>query len=157
MTCYHHNLAMRAFSVADAGFDWNGDMAALLMPVVVEMNNAVQLAKTRTQYTPIDFAGTLTNAGVHTLCVLHRCWKDEWAASRIRDRRPLRGPAHLYHPVEVLVWPVLGMVCCACSHTSERDQMISCELLLLEIYRLADKMDIDLGGLIEDKIMIRSV
>jgi hypothetical protein len=94
----------------------------------------------------------LADAAIRLLVMLHDLTGGEWSDGRIRCRRPTLATRH--ERIEVLVWPIIARVCDAAERwrRDERsDVLIDLELAVLEVYRLADCVGVDLTAAIVAK------
>lgn len=86
----------------------------------------------------------LADTAIRVLSVLDAIWGDRWS-DRITHRHPK--PISAFAAIEVLLWPTLGYLCKAmeCRRHDDRLGAETClGLALLELWRLADALGIDL-------------
>lgn len=157
-----YETAARIREVADSkGWqkpDWETNFIHKLAFTVTELNEAVEGVH-GTQADPLDVE--LADTVIRLLDVVHALWPEKWSPGRIEGRiRPVaRIPTGLFQPIEVGVWPILKHL----SHAIEswrvndptfgkKDAMVSCELAILETFRLADRLGLDLDAAIERKV-----
>lgn len=153
-----HEVAARVSRIAlEKGFDkadWDENFVQKLAFVVTELDEAAQGAEGIGK-DPVD--RELADVAIRLLSCLHNISGDQWSAGRIEARRP---PARIgvWQPIEVALWPILRKLSQAIEcwrkndpEIGKKDAMICCELALLETFRLADRMGIDLMAVIESK------
>jgi NTP pyrophosphatase (non-canonical NTP hydrolase) len=88
----------------------------------------------------------LADVAIRLLSALHGMWGDNWG-DRVTHRHPK--PIDTWTPVEVLLWPILGNICKAIEARRHDARSRVCqwiELALLETFRLADALGIDLNA-----------
>lgn len=94
----------------------------------------------------------LADIALRTLAILHCVWGDSWSASRIEDRRQY-DLLRTFQPLEVLLFPTLRYIARAVedwrhaigfTDIRKTDAKINLELALLELWRLADALKVDL-------------
>ena len=152
-----HNYAARANKIAtEHGFStptWE-NLPVKLMFVITEIDE-LQVAMSCSNVQPETLA-ELADIAIRTLAVLGALWPDGWADSRITGRGQPTVDS-LYERPEVLLWPMVHQARKAIGYwrnDNQRDVMICLELLLLELWRLADRMRINLYAAIESKMSI---
>lgn len=106
----------------------------------------------------------LADIAIRLLSILEALWGDGWG-DRVTNRRPK--PINTYAPIEVLLWPTLGYVFKAIEARRHVPEVASVddetlrrsrarvgqwiELALLETWRIADALQVDLFAEIEKK------
>lgn len=93
----------------------------------------------------------LADTAIRLLSILHSLWGRDWG-DRVTSRKPKN--LNTFAPIEVLLWPILGSVFKAIEERRHDSQIRTCqwiELALLETFRLADALSIDLDKEIEIK------
>ncbi len=151
-------VAERVSRIAsEKGFDkadWDENFVQKLAFVITELDEAVQGAKGIGK-DPVELE--LADVAIRLLACLYGVSGTSWSPGRIEGRRsPER--IGVWQPIEVAVWPILRKVSEAIEcwrkndpEIGRKDAMICCELALLETFRLADRMGIDLLSIIELK------
>ena len=143
-----HTTAEHVDGIAkDNGFDpptWE-NLPVKLMLVVTEMDEARD-AVHGVGNDPLD--EELADIAIRLLSILHSIWGNEWM-DRVEGRksRTARGHTTPYQTMETLMWPIMGHVCKAVEawrHDNRRDTQQRVELALLETFRLADVLYIQL-------------
>lgn len=137
--------------------DWETNFVQKLAFALTELDEGVQWV----HGTGADPLGEeLADTAIRLLDVVHAIWPERWSPGRIEDRRSVPKPVHVgaFQPIEVLVWPTVRHICRAieCWRKNDpffgaKDAMIHCELGIMEIFRLADRVGIDLLSEIEKK------
>lgn len=146
-------LAEEVFNVArDRGFDaadWDSNFPAKLLLVITELDEAVQWVEGHGK-DPVEVE--LADTAIRLLNTLHSVWGRDWSAGRVEHRR---APDRMgtFEPLQVTLWPIIRNICGAIecwrrNGTSpindRKEAMICMELALLETFRAADRMGIDL-------------
>jgi hypothetical protein len=88
----------------------------------------------------------LADTAIRLLAILYGIWGDDWG-DRVTNRTPK--PINTWVPVEVLLWPALSRICKAIEARRHDQNSRVCqwiELAILELWRLADAMKIDLSA-----------
>lgn len=145
--------AERGFDVAD----WDENFVQKLAFVVTELDEAVQWVE-GTGKDPIGVE--LADTAIRLMACLHQIWGKDWSPSRITHRREPR-IVGLYEPIEVACWRVVRQLCKAIEAwrknapgQGKKDAMICVELALLETFRMADRLGINLIAEIENKTSV---
>jgi hypothetical protein len=103
------------------------------------------------------FTEELADAVMRILGILYPVWGDDWTASRVEQRRrpPPGAFCAAFDPVEVLLFAPFRHLCRAVEdwrYNLRGDVKIDLELALLELWRLADSLGLDLDWSIEQKL-----
>ena len=158
-------ISLIAWSAAEGarkrGFevpDWDQNLPAKLIFAIGELDEAVEA--TEFQYTNVDvFAEELADVCLRLLGVLHEI-SDEgknWCPDRIAERH-VEKPSMAFVPVEKLLWPALRYIIKAaeCWRTngpqSKSDAIINLELAVLAVFRVSDRLGIDLVAACDRKL-----
>lgn len=164
-------LAARVSAIAiEKGWqppDWETNFIQKLAFAITELNEGVDWVHGIGK-DPIEME--LADTAIRLLAVVHGLWPERWSPGRIESRRPPTLPsgaiAHergFYQPIEVGVWPVVRHICDAMEcwrkrdpEWAQKDAMISTEMAILETFRLADRLGIDLMVQIQKKAEINA-
>ena len=151
-----HTLATWANEIATAhGFDvptWE-NLPIKLMFVVTEID---ELHEEIMNIHNGSVSEELADVAIRTLAVLGALWPEQWSQERTTERS-IR--THFHDRPEVLLWPMLHQLRVAIGHwrqDEKRDTMICLELVILEIWRVSDRLGIDLFLAIDDKMRINA-
>jgi len=144
-----HEIAVeRGFDAAD----WDENFVQKLAFVITELDEAVQWVEGIGK-DPIGVE--LADTAIRLMTCLRQIWGNDWSPGRIDHRQP---PAcvGLYEPIEVACWRVVRHLCGAIEAWrkndpvfGKKDAMIRVELALREVFRIADRLGIDLPSEIE--------
>ena len=153
-----HDLAKQCREVADAnGFqapDWETNFVHKTAYALTEIDEAVDYVAGVTGHGEEPLGEELADTAIRILDLLEGIWGDGWA-SRVEGRRPHTDRDSPFQPIQVLVWPIVGHLCKALEayrHDDRRAAQQRLELALLETYRTADLVGVDLTDEIEKKI-----
>lgn len=148
-----HDIAKRCAATAAAkGFDactWE-NLPTKLMFVVTEIDEACEAMEEDAQESKVG--EELADIAIRTLVVLETLWPDDWSEGRIVGR--YRQTRRRHESPWVMLWPLLRYARIAIHHWRMDEHEYtrqSLELLLLELWRLADRIRIDLDGCIQLK------
>lgn len=159
-------VAARARRIStDKGFDlpnWDTNFPTKTLLVITELDEAVQFIDGHGK-DPVEIE--LADAAIRIMSTLEGIWQGEWSASRVETRiMPVRPDRRvgLYAPLQVSVWPIIRNLCKATeswrksapgddTSIHKTDAKICMELALLETFRLADKIGVNLRSLIDAK------
>ena len=158
-----HAVAEECRGIAlQKGFDdctWE-NLPTKLVFVVSEMDEACEagyeapmVLQGALQLEANRFGEELADVAIRTLVLLETLWPD-WSEGRITARRPTA--LSKYDKLEVMLWPLLryGVKALHCWRMELRKDTQQClELLLLELWRLADRLDVDLYAEIMSKMV----
>jgi NTP pyrophosphatase (non-canonical NTP hydrolase) len=137
-----HEMAALTADIAEG----NGFAAPTWDTLPMKLMLAItELREARDSEDRAALAEELADFALRTLAVLNRIWGDDWASSRIEGRQRTTGS--FFYPIEVLLFPMISHLCFAVEDwRKERrvDAKIRIELALLELWRLADRLGIDL-------------
>jgi hypothetical protein len=148
-----YEIADNVFRIAsEKGFDapdWETNFPAKLLLVITELDEAVQWIEGHGK-DPIGVE--LADTAIRLLSTLRSIWGRDWSAGRVEYRRV---PSRIgtFEPLQVTVWPIIRNVCGAveCWRRNGtapvndfKEAMICMELALLETFRAADRLGIDL-------------
>lgn len=149
-----HDIAQKCREIAESkGFDvctWE-NLATKLMFVVSEIDETCE-AMWESPHSD-KFGEELADIAIRTMTVLETLWPD-WSTGRIEQRHSQLG--HPFQRPEVLLWPMLRYARKGLEHwrnDERRDTQQCFELLLLELWRVADTLSINLDNYIQRKIM----
>jgi hypothetical protein len=138
-----HKLAKECSEIAKQnGFDdptWD-TLPTKVMLVVTEIVEAIQASK------PEELVEEFADIALRTLAILHCVWGDDWSTSRVEERRR-HDHVLTFQTRESLLFPVLNHLACAVDdwrHSRKVDAKIRLERALLELWRLADALKVDL-------------
>ncbi len=142
--------------------EWSTNFVAKLAFAITELNEGVDWVHGRGK-DPLSIE--LADTAIRLLAVIEGIWPTSWCPGRIEGRVRSQGPAVAYfQPIEVGVWPIVRHICEAieCWRKNDpkygaKDAMISTELAILETFRLADRLGIDLMDEIEKKTIVNSL
>jgi len=90
-------------------------------------------------------AEELADTAIRLLSTIYGIWGDDWG-DRVTNR--VAKEIDTWTPVEVLLWPILGHICKAIEARRHDARSLACqwiELALLETFRLADALSVDLN------------
>ncbi len=139
--------------------DWDNFVPKLAF-AITELNEAVDWVHGRGK-DPVGIE--LADTAIRLLAIVQGIWPDAWSPGRIEGRRPTRRIG-LYQPIEVGVWPIVRHICEAIEcwrkndpRYGKKDAMISTEMAILETFRLADSLGINLITEIETKTLVNAL
>lgn len=138
--------------------DWDINLPAKLIFAIGELDEAVEV----TEFQRVNvsaFAEELADVCLRLLGVLHEISDDgvNWCPDRIAERQ-VEPPSMTFVPVEKLLWPALRYIIKAaeCWRTngprSKADAIINLELAVLTIFRVCDRLGIDLVAACDHKL-----
>lgn len=157
-------LAIEAERVANErgwdACDWD-NMPGKTAMVFTEFVEAEQAARAVPSYGDIDrFATELADIAIRVIVMLRQLDDSTWKlaefgpGSRIDKRERHARVISRFERVEILLWPALSYLSAALEYwrKDQRSDVCSClELSVLEIFRLADAVGVDLAEVIEAK------
>lgn len=150
-----HETAKSCIRIADAhGFDtctWE-NLPTKLMFVVSEIEEACEAMESMDGHTNYEVGEELADIGIRTMVMIETLWPD-WSTGRIEQRK-LQNKTAFMSPQRML-WPMLRYAVGALSSwriEERKDAQQSLELLLLELWRVGDRMRIDLDGFVQLKM-----
>jgi hypothetical protein len=138
---------------------WDANFVQKIAFVITEINEGVEGVH-GTDKDPIEVE--LADTAIRILDILEGIWPGKWSQGRVTGRR--RNTSRLFAPIEVAVWPIVKSLCKAIESwrvnapdSGKQDAMILCELALLETFRVADRLGIDLPCEIEKKCSLNAL
>lgn len=150
-----HETAQRCSQIAkEHGFDectWE-NFPNKLMFVVSEIKEAVEAMESMEGHTNYEVGEELADVAIRTLQLVESLWPG-WSAERVTKRTVQSKTAFLMP--QVMVWPMLRYAVEALEswRNEQRADAQQClELLLLELWRVADRLNIDLYGFVQLKM-----
>lgn len=153
-----HDIAQKCREIAESkGFDvctWE-NLATKLMFVVSEIDETCEAMCELSRLDNFDkFTEELADIAIRTMTILETLWPD-WSTGRIEQRHPHYFGRSFQRP-EVLLWPLIRYARKGLEHwrnDERRDTQQCLELMLLELWRLADTLTVNLDHHIQRKIM----
>lgn len=153
MTDLHETAALCMKIADDHGFDvctWE-NLPTKLMFVVSEIDETFEAMACFDG--DVTVGEEMADIAIRTMVILETLWTG-WSIGRITMRQGPR-TRNTFEVAEVLLWPMLTYTRKALHHwrNEERSDTQQClELLLLELWRLSDRLRIDLDGCIQLKM-----
>lgn len=150
----HELAAASAENAAAKGFDrptWENFVAKVAF-AIGEVNEARDSVDSGEDQTALGYE--LADVAIRVLAILHEVWRDTWVDRVCNRRRP---EPRAYAAIEVLLWPVVSCLCDAIERWRRDDRIDACmylELALLNLWRVADRVGIDLDVAIAEKMAI---
>jgi hypothetical protein len=152
MTDLHETASLCAKIADDHGFDvctWE-NFPTKIMFVVSEIHETRDEMYRPYREHKVD--EEMADIAIRTMVILETLWPG-WSTGRITQRR--LDTKSVFEKAESLLWPMISYAVKALHHwrNEERTDAGQClELLLLELWRIADRLKIDLDGSIQLKM-----
>lgn len=151
-----HDVAKRCAEIAESkGFDrctWE-NLLTKLMLVITEIDETCEaMQQTDTRAFSDDYGEEMADIAIRMMVMIETLWPD-WCVARIQNRRLVR-PNPFQIP-EVMLWPMIRWARKATEYwrKEQRTDTQQClELFLLELWRLSDRLNIDLDVHIQVKM-----
>lgn len=150
-----HETARSCAKIArEHGFDectWE-NFPVKLMLVVSEIKEAVEAMEGMQGHTNFEVGEELADVAIRTLQIVEILWPG-WSAERITKRTVQQRTA--FSIPQLMVWPMMKYAVEALEswRNEQRGDAQQClELLLLELWRVSDRMHIDLEGFVQLKM-----
>lgn len=149
---YYHTLARAGAEAAHSkGFEpatWD-NLPAKLLFVITELDEAADFT------TDANLAEELADTAIRLLGALHDLTRGKWC-SRIQTRRQRWDAPRRHASLPDHLWPVVAEVSKAAEEWRKgrvSDTAMRMELALLEVWRAADRLGVDLDAEVEAKIV----